>query len=366
MRIESSNLNMQGSSSAESITSVQESLNMWTSSSSVSLNQSSVDVQEFSQQATNISSASSVYSALRLQRTTADEVVYSEHELKLKLLQAILSTLTGKKVNMRMPKIRLQSDGYDKFAQAFNNLKLISLSDSQQLKSGTGSSSGQSTSGFGLIYNRNETQIEKSRVTFAAQGVVKTADGKEINLNVNYNIDQEIINQSSFQLRAGEALTDPLVINFGGSVASFSDRTMSFDLDYDGDKDTVQMLNSNSGYLALDNNNNGQIDDGTELFGPQTDNGYGELAKYDEDGNGWIDEGDSVFNHLKIWYQDEQGNSQLVGLTDKNVGAIYLGNVDTEMDMYSQTGMSGALKRSGVVLMETGETRIMQELDLKI
>jgi hypothetical protein len=69
---------------------------------------------------------------------------------------------------------------------------------------------------------------------------------------------------------------------------------------------------------------------------------------------------------LKIWYHDDQGNSQLTALTDKNVGAIYLGNVDTEMNMYSQSGMAGALKQSGLVLMENGESRIMQELDVKI
>ncbi|HVI39023.1 MAG TPA: hypothetical protein VM577_00025, partial [Anaerovoracaceae bacterium] len=155
-------------------------------------------------------------------------------------------------------------------------------------------------------------------------------------------------------------------INFRGSVAAFSDRSMSFDIDFDGDRDTIQMLNANSGYLALDRNDNGSIDDGRELFGPQTDQGYGELAKYDEDGNGWIDENDSVFNHLKIRYQDEQGNSQLVALTDKNVGAIYLGSVETEMNMYSQSGMAGALKQSGLVLLENGESRGMQELDVRI
>ena len=364
MRIESSNLSMQGGSSAETITSIQENLNVWTSSSSVSLSLSSVDVQEFSQKAISIGSAVSSASATKIQRSMSDDIVYTEHELKLRLLQAILSSLTGKKVKMWMPKIRLYSDGYDKTGQITNNLRLLSASDRQQARVNT--ASGQGGSGFGLIYNRNETQVEKSRVTFAAQGIVKTADGREINLNINYNIDQEVINQSSFQLRAGDALMDPLVINFGGSVASFSDRTMSFDLDFDGDQETVHMLNANSGYLALDSNSNGIIDDGTELFGPKTNSGYGELAKYDEDGNGWIDESDSVFNSLKIWYHDESGNSQLVALTDKNVGAIYLGNADTQMNMYSQTGMAGALKQSGLILMENGESRIMQEIDLKI
>jgi hypothetical protein len=69
---------------------------------------------------------------------------------------------------------------------------------------------------------------------------------------------------------------------------------------------------------------------------------------------------------LKIWYQDEQGNSQLVALTDKNVGAIYLGSVDTQMNMYNSAGKAGALRESGLVLMDNGESRIMQELDVRI
>ena len=32
------------------------------------------------------------------------------------------------------------------------------------------------------------------------------------------------------------------------------------------------------------------------------------------DGNGWIDENDEVFNHLKIWRKDEDGNDVLAGL----------------------------------------------------
>lgn len=126
------------------------------------------------------------------------------------------------------------------------------------------------------------------------------------------------------------------------------------------------MLNSSSGYLALDRDGNGRIDDGRELFGPRTDDGYSELAAYDDDKNGWIDEADSIFDHLKIWYHDESGNSQLVALTDKNVGAIYLGNVDTQMNLYSNDNMSGVLRKSGLVLLENGESRVMQELDLRI
>lgn len=355
MRIESSALNMQGGSSVVSMTSVQESLNVWTGQGSVSMSSSSYDVQEFSQQGFMVST-STTSSVSETSKKSESELCMTEQELRIRLLEMLLSRIAGRHIKLRIPGLNHVSEGYDSTGRGLGSYKTISLSGGSQMTS----------SGFGLVYSRNETQMEKSRVSFAANGVVKTTDGREINLNLNFNIDQEIVQQSSFQLKAGDALKDPLVINFGGSVASFTDRTMSFDIDSDGDRDTFQQLSAGSGYLALDKNNNGTIDDGSELFGPQTDNGYGELAQYDEDGNGWIDENDSVFNNLKIWYYDEQGKSQLAALSDKNVGAIYLGSIDTKMNMYNSAGLAGTLRQSGLVLLENGESRVMQELDVRI
>jgi hypothetical protein len=43
----------------------------------------------------------------------------------------------------------------------------------------------------------------------------------------------------------------------------------------------------------------GRIDSGSELFGPATGSGFGELAALDGDGNGWIDENDDAFARLR-------------------------------------------------------------------
>lgn len=75
-----------------------------------------------------------------------------------------------------------------------------------------------------------------------------------------------------------------------------------------------------------------KIDDGRELFGPQTGNGFEELAGYDSDNNGWIDENDPIYNNLQIWQHDEYGNSTLIAVGKAGVGAIYLGSTQTTIN----------------------------------
>mgnify|MGYP000899664948 CR=1 FL=1 len=196
MRIESSALNMQGGSSVVSMMSMRESLNIWTGQGSAGIRSSSLDVQEFSQQ--GISVDTSVTSSVAETSVTGEEdPVLTEQELRIQLLEAFLRRITGKDIKFRIPKIKQLSYGYNSSGQVLGNLRMVSFANGLQ-----------SSAGFGLVYNRSETHIERSRVSFAAEGIVKTADGREISLNLNFNIDQEVIRQSNFQLKAGDALIE--------------------------------------------------------------------------------------------------------------------------------------------------------------
>jgi hypothetical protein len=353
VKIENSNLTLSADSRTISSYRLEENIQFWMS------NRNNLEGKQLTVRGDNrdqLQLSGSYTSAKATGTETVDEtsMVDTKHSAMLKMLEAFLLQATGKKFHLQSPWLKLPNEAYDNCGRGISNVQLATPGFQP------------AGAGFGLIYSRNEIQMERTRVSFAAEGIVKLADGMEISLNLSFNVDQQIVQQSSFQLKAGDALKDPLVINFGGDLASFTSSTMSFDLDYDGTMDTINQLGAGSGYLVLDKNKNGAVDDGQELFGPQTNDGYSELAKYDEDGNGWIDEGDSIFDQLKIWYHDEGGNSHLVALSEKSVGAIYLGHAVTQMNMYSQNGMAGRLRESGLVLLENGQSRVMQELDVRI
>lgn len=228
--------------------------------------------------------------------------------------------------------------------------------------------SGLSSSwGFENLHYETETYyMQEQSASFQTQGQVVTADGRTIDFNLNVHMSSrfEAYYKESFDIQKAVNLCDPLVINLDSSPATVSDQTFYFDLDGDGVEEDIHKLNSGSGYLALDKNNDGKINDGNELFGTASGDGFADLAKYDEDGNGWIDENDAIWNHLKIWVQTEQG-PQLYSLADKGVGAICLNRMPAYYTQYDKDGEVSAVVRStGMFLYENGAAGSMQHLDL--
>lgn len=213
-----------------------------------------------------------------------------------------------------------------------------------------------------FVYSENET------TSFSTAGTVMTADGRALDINLNLVMSRSFTEATSEIVDYTQpVLCDPLVINLDSSPATVSDQTFFFDLDADGSEEEISMLNSGSGYLALDKNGDGIINDGSELFGTKSGNGFADLSAYDEDGNGWIDEADSIFSKLKVWSMDEDGNSTLIDLKESGVGAIYLGSSNTDFSLKSADNATNAIvRRTGIFLYENGNVGTMQQLDLAV
>lgn len=221
--------------------------------------------------------------------------------------------------------------------------------------------------GWGVEVERHYAYTESEQSNFQASGTITTADNKKIDFNLSFNLQRSYHEESSEQIRLGDAKkVDPLVLNFTGNSAQLSSQKFSFDLNADGKKENISFVQG-SGFLAFDKNGDGKINDGTELFGPGTGNGFAELAAYDSDGNHWIDENDAIYKKLQVWTKDGSGKDQLQSLKQANVGALYLGNVSTPFELKNSHNQSdGQIRSSGLWLTEDGQAKTMQQVDLVV
>lgn len=284
------------------------------------------------------------------------ELISDKDKQKILMLEKMIEALTGKRIKFVLPDI----DGLEKIK-----------ANAQVLQSGgqLRSAAVQQPSGWGMEYDLHETYYEKQTMDFSAEGIVKTADGREISIDLELSMSREFSSRLDMSVRAGDAVrkVDPLVVNFSSPAAKLTNNKFSFDIDADGNDDQISFATGGSGFLAFDANNDGTINNGSELFGPQSGNGFNDLAQYDSDSNGWIDENDDIYSKLRIWTKDENGNDQLFALGAKGIGAIYLGNVATNYDLKTGSNQElGSIARSGIYLRENGMAGTIQHVDLAL
>lgn len=221
---------------------------------------------------------------------------------------------------------------------------------------------------WGMSYRFEEVIVEMERTEFSATGLVRTADGMEIEIDLRLFMSRDYLEHRQISIEMGTPrLEDPLVINFNGHSAELTQSRYAFDLNADGVLNEIHFVGPNSGFLALDRNGDGLINDGRELFGALSGNGFADLARYDEDGNGWIDAADSVFERLLIWSKDENGVDRIESLAERGIGAIYLGHTATPFSLKdAQNQLQGQIRSSGIYLSEHGQVGTVQQLDLVV
>ena len=293
-----------------------------------------------------------------------------EYRMKLELLKRLFQMLTRGRalddngnltqdspeiLDLRSPSYRIGTESSSTSASV-KSLGSISIGTGG---SGTTWQRVTATSGF---------VSESESVAFASSGMVKTQDGRSIDFNIEVSMSRAFTSQINTLTTQNYIKTDPLVINLDTDIGSVTDQKFLFDLDSDGDEEEISFAGKGSGFLALDRNGDGRIGDGSELFGTKSGDGFKDLAAFDEDGNGWIDENDSIYSKLKVWTKDEDGNDYLINLKDADVGAIYLDNADTQFSLKDGINrLNGEIKKTGIYLHEsTGAAGTLNHIDLAV
>ncbi len=371
MKIASSGISMTGQSALAEVSSREEALRAWIGNERPDFEgqkpagppaQPQADTLELSQTGKAFLEE---HKASIIEAETGKDILFkiSDKDMqKLRLIHDMIRLLTGKRLKFYLPAEIKAPEGN----LTGSNGKL-SNSVLEDLRGGGIRLS--PLQGWGLEYSYNEFNYEKEKMDFSAQGVIKTADGREINFSVQLSMSREFMSQKSISIRAGDAArVDPLVINLNSNAPSLTDTKFSFDLDCDGKPDQISFLSPGSGFLALDINNDGIINDGSELFGPGSGNGFSELSQYDSDNNNWIDENDDIYDRLRIWTKDDNGNDVLFALGEKGIGAIYLGNIDTDFSIKSAASneLQGQIRKTGIYVNESGSVGTIQHIDLAI
>ncbi len=105
-----------------------------------------------------------------------------------------------------------------------------------------------------------------------------------------------------------------------------------FDMDGNGAQDRAGWAISNDGFLVIDRNRNGQVDDGSEMAFLDSDgilrNGQAGLAALDSNGDGLVSSDDDLFSDLQVWVDRNRNGvtdaGELASLIDLGIESLSL------------------------------------------
>ena len=199
--------------------------------------------------------------------------------------------------------------------------------------------------------SNKEEQSEKSYLT-PGSGMILTPDEKSTG-DPTRAADNANNGMGGSNLGAPR---DPFVLDLDGDgieLGTLADSQAYFDLNGDGFATRTSWLKGDDGFLALDRNQDGKINDITELFGSPDRTGYEELSELDSNADGVIDKADERFAELLVWQDvNEDGISQadeLKSLTEAGIVSISL----THESVTDQQG-DGQLARRGSFTWKDG------------
>ncbi len=282
-------------------------------------------------------------------------------------LQAVEETSLSQQFKMQLSNLRqMAHDIFSSFSRQITNSDSASLTRLTRIYTGPLDlsdspffSSWENTRTTTLTYEESES------VSVTAMGTVNTADNRQIDFSMDLLMEREFFNESQTTVtETGYMFIDPIVVQTGAQTPMLQGAQFAFDLDCDGETEDLAGLSEGYAFLALDLNQDGVINDGSELFGPTTGDGFQELAEYDEDHNMWLDENDSMFDQFVLWNPSADEGTRLTRLKDADVGAVYLGEVSSLFGLTSEDQqMAGQITDTSLALTESGGVMPVYEMD---
>ncbi len=134
---------------------------------------------------------------------------------------------------------------------------------------------------------------------------------------------------------AGIPGADPILVDLNGDGIKTTklEDGIYFDHGKDGFKESSAWVDENDGILAIDKNNNGTIDNGSEIFGDnyiKSDNskatsGFDALKDLDSNNDGIINSEDESFSQIKIL----KGDGTLLTLEEAGITSINLNSTES-------------------------------------
>ncbi|MGE0552738.1 MAG: hypothetical protein AB7R55_04855 [Gemmatimonadales bacterium] len=217
-------------------------------------------------------------------------------------------------------------------------------------------------------FRRESVHTERELTRVTVSGAVLTADGRAISIDRALELSRAYARRETISLAGSGPLTRP-----GDGVVS----TQPVGTPEGGEPEpnpaageeasnpvTRQGLALGGSVLPLDLDADGAYSS-DEIVG-QNGDAFAALRALDEDGNGFLDEGDSAFARLALIDRDE-GGLTATSLGDRGVGAIYTGSVASPFRFTDANNETTAeLSRSGFYLNEDGSTGFVHQLDVVV
>lgn len=206
---------------------------------------------------------------------------------------------------------------------------------------------------------------ESATLTYYGQRTFEKVGGIDFHHNAYVkHVDQHDENPHNDRHKVEVKFETPLVIDLGGNgVQTLSvDEGVEFDLLNTGEaKVQTGWVSGEDALLAIDNNNNGVIDDRSELFGGEIGEGFAKLATFDSNDDGVVDGNDVGFSDLLIWQDADEDaltdGGELLSLESAGVASLDTSytnvfNTDVNGNVHGEHGTATLANGSAVDLVD--------------